>query len=109
MMSIMQPTKHIDITPGICSGRPRVAGTRIRVENVVSWTEQGLYPDDIVAAYPQLTPADVHAALANYLDHRSEIEGQMREDAEFLDAMRAKRGSHLPPVSAGKDADADSL
>ena len=86
-MSIMEPTKHIDITPGNCSGRPRVAGTRIRVENVVSWTEQGLSPDDIVAAYPQLTPADVHAALAYYLDHRSEIESQMREDAEFLNIV----------------------
>jgi hypothetical protein len=76
---------------------------------MVSWTEQGLTPDDIVATYPQLTPADVQAALAYYFDHRSEIEGQMREDAEFLDAMRAKRGSHVPAVSAGKDADADSL
>ena len=108
-MRIMQPTRHIDITPGICSCRLRVAGTRIRVENVVSWTEQGLSPEDIVAAYPQLTPADVHAALAYYFDHRAEIESQMRVDAEFLDAMRATRGSHLPPVSAGKDADDDSL
>jgi len=80
----MEPSKHIDITPGTCSGRPRVEGTRIRVENVVCWTEQGMLPDDIVASYPQLTPADVHAALAYYYDNQDDIERQMREDAEFI-------------------------
>ncbi len=105
----MEPTKHIDITPGVCSGRPRVAGTRIRVENVVRWTEEGMLPDEIVASYPQLTPADVHAALTFYFDNRDEIEKQMREDSEFLNAMMAKQGARLVPVSVGKEADADPL
>jgi uncharacterized protein (DUF433 family) len=105
----MEPTKHIDITPGVCSGRPRVAGTRIRVENVVRWTEQGMPPDDIVASYPQLTPADVHAALAYYFDNRDDIERQMREDADFVQAMKAKQGHRLTPAPVGKEADADPL
>jgi uncharacterized protein (DUF433 family) len=54
----MEPAKHIEITPGVCGGRPRVAGTRIRIASVVRWTEQGLAPKDIVAAHPQLTPAE---------------------------------------------------
>jgi uncharacterized protein (DUF433 family) len=95
----MEPTKHIEITPGVCSGRPRVAGTRIRVENVVRWTEQGMLPDEIVASYPQLTPADVHSALAFYFDNRDEIERQMREDSEFINAMMAKQGCRLTPAS----------
>jgi uncharacterized protein (DUF433 family) len=87
----MEPARHIDITAGVCSGRPRVAGTRIRVENVVRWTEQGMSADDIVVAYPQLTLADVHAALAFYFDNRDEIERQMQEDGEFVSAMKARQ------------------
>src|SRR5271157_1163290 len=94
----MEPAKHIEITPGVCSGRPRVAGTRIRVENVVRWTERGMLPDEIVASYPQLTPADVHASLAFYFDNRDEIEKQMREDSEFINAMMAKQGCRPVPV-----------
>jgi uncharacterized protein (DUF433 family) len=105
----MEPSKHIEITPGTCSGRPRVAGTRIRVENVVRWTEQGMLPDDIVASYPQLTPADVHAALAYYYDNRDDIERQMREDEEFINAMKAKQGYRLTPASVSSEADANPV
>jgi len=66
--------EHIDATPGICGGRPRIAGHRIRVMDVVVLHEQlGLSPDEIVSTYPSLTLADVHAALAYYFDHRDEI------------------------------------
>ncbi len=64
-----------------------------------------MLPDEIVATYPQLTPADVHAALAFYFDNRDEIEKQMREDSEFINAMMAKQGARLVPVSVGKEVD----
>ena len=86
----MESTKHIDITPGTCSGRPRVAGTRIRVQNIVLWTEQGETPDEIVSAYTQLTLGDVHAALAFYHDNRSEMDQLIQEDGHFIDSIRAK-------------------
>ena len=76
--------KHIESTPGTCGGAPRVAGTRIRVSQIVLLTEQGRSPDEIVAAYPHLTLADVHAALAFYHDHRAEVDDEIRQaDAEY--------------------------
>jgi len=30
---------HIEITPGICGGKPRIAGHRIKVQNIVIWHE----------------------------------------------------------------------
>jgi uncharacterized protein (DUF433 family) len=106
----MQSSTHIEITPGVCSGRPRVAGTRIRVENVVRWTEQGMSPDDIVAAYPQLTLASVDAALAFYSDNRAEIERQVQEDKAFLSAFEANRTlGHATTGAASIEADADSI
>ena len=38
---------------------------------------EGRSAPEIITAYPQLSLADVHAALAYYLDHREEIQAQM--------------------------------
>jgi uncharacterized protein (DUF433 family) len=92
----MEPTlerKHIESTPGICGGQPRIAGHRIRVQDIVLWTEQGQSPDEIVSSFPQLSLADVHAALTYYYDHRDEIDRQIREDDEFIAKNKAELGS----------------
>ena len=68
--------QHIEITLGTCGGKPRIAGHRIRVQDIVVeyeyWRRD---PEEIVYHYPSITLADVHAALAYYYDHREEIEG----------------------------------
>ena len=56
---------HIEITPGICGGKPRITGHRIRVEDIVIWHKRlGLSPDEIISQYPSLSLADVYAALS---------------------------------------------
>jgi len=94
-MSTAIEKTHIEMTPGICGGRPRIAGHRIRVQDIVLWTEEGLSPDEIVVRFPQLSLADVHAALAHYHDHREEIDQQIREDREFISRLRSKNGPGL--------------
>ena len=101
-------SEHIESTPGVCGGKPRIAGHRIRVEDIVVWHEQqGLSPDEILAQFPQITLADVYAALAYYHDHREEIRESMRRDEEFAAVMRAKTPSKLlqklTDTHAGKD------
>ena len=94
----MQPTisEHIEITPGICGGKPRIAGHRIRVQDVVVWHESmGMSPDDIVAQYPQLTLADIHAALAYYFDHVEEIREQMASGRRFAEELEKKTVSKV--------------
>lgn len=100
----MEPTPHIEITPGTCSGQPRIAGTRIRVSNIVLWTEQGQSPDEIVAGYPHLSLADVHAALAFYFDNREQMDKLIAADEAFVASLMQ---SH--PSSTGKEAGADSV
>jgi uncharacterized protein (DUF433 family) len=90
----VQATDHIAIDADTCSGHPRVAGTRIRVSNVVLWTEQGKSPDEIVAAYPQLSLADVYAALAFYFDHREEMNQLIHADEEFISEMQSRFGTN---------------
>jgi uncharacterized protein (DUF433 family) len=89
-------TQHIQVTPGVCGGRPRIAGHRIRVQDVVVWHERlGYAPDEIVSEHPGITLADVHAALAYYHDHREEIRRDMAEDAEFVESMKKAIPSKL--------------
>ncbi len=88
--------EHIEVTPGICGGKPRIAGTRIRVQDVYVWHQvQGMSADEIVTQFPHLTLADVHAALAYYFDYRDEIQQQMKADDAFVEAMKDKCPSKL--------------
>jgi uncharacterized protein (DUF433 family) len=88
--------EHIEITPGVCGGRPRIAGTRIRVQDIYVWHElRGRSPDEIVNDFPQLTLAQVHAALAYYFDHRDEIRRQMAEEEALVEEARRTNPSPL--------------
>ncbi|WP_413171576.1 DUF433 domain-containing protein [Anabaena azotica] len=87
-------TNHIEITPGICGGKPRIAGHRIKVQNIVLWYERmGMSPDEIVYHYPSITLADVHAALAYYYDHLEEIRKDIEDDEVFAKEMKAQTPS----------------
>jgi uncharacterized protein (DUF433 family) len=88
----MEAIQHIEVDPNKCGGKPCIAGTRIRVWDVHVWHHlRGQTPEQIVAEFPQLTLADVYAALAYYMDHREEIEQQMLEAEQFVDEMRRKQ------------------
>jgi len=89
-------SKHIEITPGVCGGRPRIAGHRIRIQDIVFWHDRlGMSADDIVSNHPGVTLADVHAAMAYYHDHRDEIHEQMEDSVELVKELQAKMPSKL--------------
>ena len=95
---MVQPSmvEHIEITPGVCGGKPRIAGHRIRVQDVVAWHEvHGMSPDEIASGFPQITLADVYAALAYYHDHREGILRDMRDEVSLVESLRSKTPSKL--------------
>jgi uncharacterized protein (DUF433 family) len=78
-------------TPGTCAGRARIAGTRIKVEFVYNWVErQGMTPAQVVAEYPQLSMAQVHAALAYYWSHQDEIQRDIAEGEKLVAELKTK-------------------
>ncbi len=80
--------QHIEITPGVAGGKPRISGHRITVQNIVIWHEwMGLSADEIANEYG-LSLADVYAALAYYYDHRVEVDESMCQDEDFVAALR---------------------
>jgi uncharacterized protein (DUF433 family) len=55
--------------PAVMMGKPVIKGTRITVEAVLRRLGTGDRLDRILADYPQLTEADVHAAQAFAADY----------------------------------------
>ena len=86
---------HIEITPQVRSGRPRIAGTRITVADVVIMhLRLGQSLEEIAGKY-ELDLAGLHAAMAYYFDHRAEVEESIEADEAFAEAFRHHNPSLL--------------
>ena len=87
--------QHIEVTPGIVGGKPRIAGHRITVQNVAIWHERlGKSADEIADDY-DLTLGEVYAALSYYFDNREEIDATIAEEQQFVNALRSTTPSKL--------------
>ena len=101
--------RHIAIDPHICGGKPCIKGTRVRVWDIHVWHDlQGMAPEEIVAEFPQVTVADVHAALVYYHDHRVILEERDRQAQQFVEELEGKYVSKLNG-RLGKGASDDSI
>jgi uncharacterized protein (DUF433 family) len=87
--------EHIEITPNIMGGKPRIAGHRISVQDVVVWHNELGYAVDQIANDYGLSLADVYAALAYYYDHRAEIDKSIEEGEKLVEEMKKKIPSKL--------------
>ena len=96
--------QHIEITPDVAGGKPRIAGRRIKVQDIVIWHERlGLSVDEIASEY-DLSLADIHAALTYYFDHRSEIDRDLADGEAFVEELR----KHTPSKLAQKLGDSQA-
>ncbi len=83
---------HIEKTPGVCGGKACIAGTRIRVLDIVGLKRRGFEPEEMLRMYAvPLTLAQVHAALAYYYDHPEEIDASIREGRKLVARVRLEQ------------------
>ena len=61
-------TERVEINPGVMLGKPVIRGTRIPVELLLRKLAEGATIEDLLDAYPRLTPEDIRAALAYAAD-----------------------------------------
>lgn len=54
---------YISVDPEICHGKPCFKGTRIMAASVLELLEAGQSYEEIMEAYPGLTPHHIQAAL----------------------------------------------
>lgn len=99
---------HIVRTEGICGGKPRIRGRRVRVQDIAYYSERCGWTPDRIATELELTLGQVHAALSYYFDNIDEIRQDMRRSTELREHLASTTPSRVlhrlkgcsPPDSA---------
>jgi uncharacterized protein (DUF433 family) len=58
-------SQRIEINARVCGGQPVIKGTRISVSAILEQLADGESWDSLLRGYPELTRADIRAALQN--------------------------------------------
>lgn len=94
----MMKTMHEETPTGYphivinATGNPVIEGTGMKVEYVaVAHLQHGWSPQEIHWQFPDLSLAEIHAALSYYYDHKTEIDRQEQESLAWLDEQRQKQ------------------
>jgi uncharacterized protein (DUF433 family) len=72
----MTVADRIEINPKVMLGKPVIRGTRITVELLLRKLGEGATEDDLLDAYPRLTPEDIRAAIryaADVVSHEETV------------------------------------
>ena len=87
--------QHLEITPGVRGGKPRITGTRMTVADLaILYLRMGQSLDLIAGKY-HLPLASVYAAMAYYYDHCDEIEQSIQADEAFANSLQSNYPSRL--------------
>jgi uncharacterized protein (DUF433 family) len=79
-------------SPDIRRGRPRIAGTGVTVQRIVTLYKLGLSPEEIAGEFGHLTLAQVYAGLAYYHANQEQLEAVIEADqaaSEQLELLSA--------------------
>ena len=94
-VSLDVSTEHIEVVQGAGGPKARIRGSRIRVIDVVDWYEGlGWSADRIISEFPQLSKAEIFAALAftGTIGMRSRRKGlRMRHSSKSTSAKTRAR------------------
>jgi uncharacterized protein (DUF433 family) len=82
-------------------GKPCIDGSRHRVIDIVAdHVAHGYSAAQIVEHYPDLTPAQVHAALAYYYDHQDALDAALMASYTATEHLRHQHTPHPKLVAA---------
>ena len=81
---------------GVRRGAPVIEGTGIQVMDIaVRYHLLENSPDEILAAYPDLSLSQIYDALSYYYDHREEMDKEWKDSLEKVDEVRKVHNSIL--------------
>ena len=91
-----KPDADIETRPGVRGGAPVIAGTGIKVLDVaVRYEVMEMSPEEIMVALPHLDLSQIHAALAYYYAHKTEIDKEWKTSLKKISRLRAAQTSIL--------------
>ena len=73
---MLKVSEFISVDPDVCHGKPCFSRTRILVASVLGLLESGQSTEQILEAYPNLTPQHIRAAL--------HLASQLLENEQFV-------------------------
>ena len=79
-------------------GRPLIAGTGVSVRVIAVDSNSGLSPEEIAADRPDLSLAQVFAALAYYHANKADIDADIDAEARAYENGSASSSSRLLPA-----------
>ena len=88
-----EPARYIEIRESRVVGpKPYIAGTRISVEDIyVCHDLRGMTPDQLVAAYPHISFAQVYAARLIFTTTRARFAGKCKSPKTLRPGRRQSR------------------
>ncbi len=95
-MTVKTLDRYIELTPNVMGGKPRIAGRRISIQNIVIWHEWMAQSADEIATEYNLTLAEIYAALAYYYNNPQKIDQSIKDSRAFIAEMKKKTPSKLP-------------
>lgn len=87
--------EYIAIASDVRSGKPRIVGTRIAVEDVAVMNLKLGYSLVEIAGKYDLSLASVYAAMAYYFDHRDEIDRRIAAEDQLVEGLKQNHPSRL--------------
>ena len=85
--------------PAVSGGEPIIRGTRISVCHIIERIQTGQSVEDILAALPHLTVAQVYDALSYYHDHQAEMDRLIEENRP--EQVIAAQGLKVEKIAEG--------
>jgi uncharacterized protein (DUF433 family) len=89
MATVTDIGSAISRTPGICGGRPCIAGTRVSVLRIAIMHHMGTSPEEIARRISHLSLAQVQSALTWYFANKLEIDQDIADEKREATALEA--------------------
>ena len=71
-------------------GTIRIADTRVSLDSVVHFYQQGATAEEIALRLPALRLADIHSCLAYYLNHQEKVQEYMVRQEQRADELQRR-------------------
>jgi uncharacterized protein (DUF433 family) len=78
-------------------GAVRVSGTRVTLDTILSFYQQGYTPEQIAEGFDTVPLADIHAVISYYLTHRAEVDGYLAGRQREHDGVKCQSELNAAP------------
>lgn len=75
----------------------RVSGTRVTLDTLLAWLNQGETPEELHEGFPTVPLADIYAIIAYYLANREQVDAYLQHNREIADRLQTEIEANYPP------------